>query len=225
MLGALLLFTFTGALPAATPLVSLINDTELAPPVRHGISHERSAIEAWRQLVTAAGDFYTGDLMMGVRGADLCGHWKDELTALDRDLAGLQSRRSGLKPNADAVRAPRFPPPTVAEEDPGPRVTHPPVTAAPVGRPIEITADVRDPAGVKWVRLRYRSVNQQQDYRTLQMTPTAEEHRYRATIPAEHINPVWDLMYFIEVMDEEGHGRIHPDQDHETPYIVIKLQR
>ena len=34
--------------------------------------------------------------MMGVRGADLCGHWKDELAALEKGLAALerQQRRS-----------------------------------------------------------------------------------------------------------------------------------
>jgi hypothetical protein len=32
-------------------------------------------------------------------------------------------------------------------------------------------------------------------------------------------------MYFIEVMDKQGNGRIHPDLNKTTPYIVVKLQR
>ena len=32
-------------------------------------------------------------------------------------------------------------------------------------------------------------------------------------------------MYFIEAMDNEGNGRIYPDLNKETPYIVVKLQR
>jgi hypothetical protein len=32
-------------------------------------------------------------------------------------------------------------------------------------------------------------------------------------------------MYFIEAMDNNGNGRIHPDLNHATPYIIIKLQR
>ena len=75
---------------------------------------------------------------------------------------------------------------------------HQPVTTAPAGKPLAITAEVRDPAGVKWVRLRYRSVNQHQDYRTLPMLPTEVKDQYRAVIPAEDIPPTWDLMYFIE---------------------------
>ena len=32
-------------------------------------------------------------------------------------------------------------------------------------------------------------------------------------------------MYFIEAMDNKGNGRIHPDLNLETPYVVVKLQR
>jgi hypothetical protein len=60
--------------------------------------------------------------------------------------------------------------------------------------------------GVKWVRLRYRSVNQHEDYRTLPMLATSEKDGYRAIVPSEHITPSWDLMYLIEVMDNRGKG-------------------
>ena len=97
--------------------------------------------------------------------------------------------------------------------------------AAPAGKPLVITALVRDPSGVKWVRLRYRSVNQHQDYRTLPMLPTGRKDQYRAVIPAEDVVPTWDLMYLIEAMDNRGNGRIHPDLNRETPYIVVRLTR
>jgi hypothetical protein len=32
-------------------------------------------------------------------------------------------------------------------------------------------------------------------------------------------------MYFIEAIDENGSGRIYPDLNRETPYIVVKLRR
>jgi len=203
----------------------LFERTRDSSALDQAIAHERSAIEAWRQLVAAAGDFYTEDLMMGVRGADLCGHWKDELTALEWDLTTLERRHHELKANPDAARAPRFPPAVAAGDGSAPLVMHQPVTTAPVGQPIAVTAEVRDPAGVKWVRLRYRSVNQRQDYRSLAMSPTGDKDQYRAVIPAEDFSPTWDLMYFIEAMGKNGNGRIHPDLDHETPYIVVKLRR
>jgi len=203
----------------------LFERTKDAKALNEAIAHERSAIEAWRQLVAAAGDFYTEDLMMGVRGANLCGHWKDELTALERDLATLQLRQRELKPDPDARPAPRFPPLAVTGDGSAPLVIHQPVTAAPAGQPIEITTEVHDPADVKWVRLRYRSVNQHQDYRTLPMLSTGEKDQYRTVIPADDIPSTWDLMYFIEAMDKDGNGRIHPDLNKDTPYIVVKLQR
>jgi hypothetical protein len=86
-------------------------------------------------------------------------------------------------------------------------------------------AQVRDPAGVKWVNLRYRGVNQQQDYRTLPMLPIGGNDRYQAVIPAEEIVPTWDLMYLIEVMDKQDNGAMFPDLNRETPYIVVRLAR
>jgi hypothetical protein len=189
------------------------------------IAQERSAVEAWRQLVAAAGDFYADDLMMGVRGASLCGHWKDELAALETGLAALERQRREFKTTAGGKTAPRYRPVAAAGDGAAPVVVHQPVTTAPVGKPLTITAEVSDPFGVKWVRLRYRSMNQHQDYRTLPMLPTGEKDQYRAVIPAEEIAPTWDLMYFIEAMDKNGNGRIHPDLNKETPYVVVKLQR
>jgi hypothetical protein len=104
-----------------------------------------------------------------------------------------------------------------------PMAKHQPVTFAPAGQPLRITAEVTDPSGVKWVRLRYRSVNQQLDYEVLPMTAEAN-NRYEATVPAEQINPKFDFMYFIEVMDNAGNGRIYPDLNTQTPYVVVKHQ-
>jgi hypothetical protein len=160
-----------------------------------------------------------------VRTADLCGHWKDELAALERGLAELARRQGDLKSSPAGKAAPRFPPSTISGDGTAPQVSHRPVLAAAIGKPLVVSAEVRDPAGVKWVRLRYRSVNQHQDFRTLPMLPTGEKNLYEAVIPADEIVPTWDLMYFIEAMDQDGNGRIHPDLDTETPYVVVKLQR
>jgi len=188
------------------------------------INHERSAVEAWRELVAAAGDFYAEDLMMGVRGADLCGHWKDELVMLEKGLAVLETQRRNLGPGGGSNPAPRYQPSTAADSEP-PTVTHQRVLSSPAEKPLTITAEVRDAAGVKWVHLRYRSVNQHQDYRTLPMLSTGKKNIYQTVIPAEHVIPKWDLMYFIEAMDEQGNGAIYPDLEKETPYVVVKLQR
>ena len=74
-------------------------------------------------------------------------------------------------------------------------------------------------------RSRYRSVNQYEDYRTLPMLPTGDKDVYRAEVPPEHVVPAWDLMYLIEVMGNRGHGRVYPDLNTETPYVVVRLER
>ena len=52
-----------------------------------------------------------------------------------------------------------------------------------------------------------------------------EKDRYQAVIPAEQVVSKWDLMYFIETMDNHNNGRIYPDLNKGTPYIVVKLVR
>jgi len=189
------------------------------------IAHERNAVEAWRQLVSAAGDFYAPDLMMGVRGANLCGHWQDELAALDAGLAALEgSRRAGAS-KTPTQTAPPFPPSASRGDGRAPEVIHQPVTAAQAGQPVVITARATDADGVKWVRLRYRSVNQHLDYRALPMERTGATDEYRAVIPADEVPPTWDLMYFLEVMDRVGNGRIYPDLNEATPYWIVPLRR
>ncbi|MHC4596130.1 MAG: hypothetical protein ACYS19_14475, partial [Planctomycetota bacterium] len=106
-----------------------------------------------------------------------------------------------------------------------PLLRHSPVTSARHQRPLTVTAQVSDTSGVKWVRLRYRSVNQYQDYKTLDMTETNAKGRYKAVVPAEDVPAKWDFMYFFEVMDNKGNGKIYPDLEEEAPYIVVKLWR
>jgi len=48
---------------------------------------------------------------------------------------------------------------------------------------------------------------------------------YQATIPADQINPTWDLMYLLEFMDNNNKGFIYPDLNKETPYVIVKLER
>jgi hypothetical protein len=187
------------------------------------IGYEREAVAAWRKLVEAAGDVYAEDLMMGARSAGLCGHWRDELAALEKGVAALERQRGALPEAKGTKAAPRYQ--AAAGAGDPPVVAHRPITTAPAGKPLPITAEVRAPAGVKWVRLRYRGVNQQLDYQTLALEPTGKEDQYQAVVPADQLAPKWDFMYFIEVMDKRGTGRIYPDLNRETPYVVVRLTR
>jgi hypothetical protein len=193
----------------------------------NALAGEQSAIAAWRQLVEAAGDMYADDLMMGARTASLCGHWKDELAALEKGLAALKLQRSALPAaeNSQQHIAPPHVGPTTMAAGQSPVVVHTPIATAPAGKALTIAAEVRAPSGVKWVRVRYRSVTQFEDFQTLPMLATGKKDQYQAVIPADQVVPKWDFMYLIEVMDNQGHGRIYPDLNKDTPYIVVRLVR
>jgi hypothetical protein len=111
----------------------------------------------------------------------------------------------------------------VTNDDQPPTLKQKPVLAAEPLKPLRIVADVEDPSGVKWVRLRYRGLSEHQDFQVLNMLPTGQGSEYEATIPGENIDPHFDLMYFIEVMDNAGNGKIYPNLYKETPYAVVKV--
>ena len=54
------------------------------------------------------------------------------------------------------------------------------------------------------------------------MLPTGSGDTYRATVPGDHVRREWDFMYYIEAMDADGNGRIYPDLERETPYVVLR---
>jgi len=104
-------------------------------------------------------------------------------------------------------------------------ISHEPVTSVAVGKPLTIKVKVSALSGVKWVRLRYRSVNQEQEYQMLSMLSSGEKDVYQVVLPADKINPKWDFMYLIEIMDNKGNGTIYPDLNKNTPYVVVNLNR
>ena len=186
------------------------------------IAGERSSIEAWRQLVVAAGDVYAPDLMMGARSRNLCGHWRDELAGLESGLTALEQERKAAPSVAINIS-----PSNGFAGDPQQRpvVIFQPLTTAPAGNPITITAEAHAPSGIAWIHLRYRSVNQYLDYKTLPKQPAGGNGHYVATIPANEIPPTWDFMYLFEVMDNQGNGAVYPDLNKTTPYVIVHLAR
>jgi hypothetical protein len=187
------------------------------------IAHERLAIREWEDIVHAAGDVYANNLMMGRRSMDLTGNWSDELAALKKGLAKVEQERRDFKTNGVNVVA--IPNRNSSAHHEVPVVQHKAVLAARPGEPLRITAKVTAASGVKWVRLRYRAVNQYENYETLPMNQVGSSDEYEATVPGDKIASRWDFMYYFEVMDNAGNGKIYPDFEKETPYVVVKLER
>jgi hypothetical protein len=128
------------------------------------------------------------------------------------DLEKLLQERRSAKDSADD----RVIPSITSDVASSPPVAElQPVSPASPGRELVLAARISAPAGVKWARLRYRHLNQYEDYEMAEMTLDAATGLYKGMIPAAFIDPKWDLMYFVEVVDRAGDGRIFPDLERE----------
>lgn len=99
------------------------------------------------------------------------------------------------------------------------------IKSAPLNKALKISTTSDDPSGVQTVMLRYRRVSQFEDYQAEHMILNSESDRYEASIPAEFFDGKYDVMYFIEVTDTKGNGRIFPDMEKEAPYVIVHLER
>lgn len=113
---------------------------------------------------------------------------------------------------------------TVTSDNDPPVVRHEAVRKAEPGKPLVILAEAEDASGVEALHVRYRGLNQHQDFASLRMLSTGQRGQYRAEIPGEAIDGRWDFMYFIEAADRRGNAAIYPDLEQETPYVVVVTQ-
>ena len=113
----------------------------------------------------------------------------------------------------------------INDDDRPPALAAVPIRSAEPSQPLRVRALVQDPFGVKWVHLLYRGVSEHQDLAALNMVPTGSADEYEATIPGIEVDPHFDLMYFFEVMDNNGNGKVYPDMDKETPYTLVKVKQ
>jgi hypothetical protein len=186
------------------------------------IVNEKRAIQAWGDIVGAAGDIYSDNLAFGVADTGFPRHWKEELGLLQREFGQLEAERrsaqgrAGAAPARILVRGPNDKPPLAKLE---------PVSTAEPGRDVVVGAKVSAAAGVKWVRLRYRHLTQFEDYQTAEMRLDPQTGLHVGRIPASFIDPKWNLMYFVEVMDNKGFGRMYPDLETDIPYVVVSVKR
>lgn len=105
-----------------------------------------------------------------------------------------------------------------------PHVIHDPVTEWNLGRDLIIRAEVEDRSAIDRVMLHYRPTRQALEYSRVDMLPD-ETGRYTAVIPGEAFTREFDLIYFIEAIDEFGNGCFFPEPEREDPHLVVKVRR
>jgi hypothetical protein len=208
--------------PAAVSYCLFLRTQDIAA-LDEAIAHEQKAAEAWQQIVNAAGDMYADKILIGKN--PLSGHWRDELVLLNKGIERLKEQRANFKPNGAVKLSPKYKASADGANNKYFIFNHHAVNNIPAGQQVAIKIKVSAPAGVKWVHLQYRAVNQYKDFEMLPMTLTSEKDVYQATIPAEKIDTRYNLMYLVEVMDNNGKGFIYPDLNRETPYKVVNFIR
>jgi hypothetical protein len=212
---------YAARLPAAVAY-NLYKESGDTASFDEAIAGEKRAVQAWREIVAAAGDVYNDRLPFGARAVGFRQHWREELALLEQDFEQLTAERAkaaprtGAKPVPAAVRDPNLKPPAVTLE---------PAQTAEPGRDLRIVARAASPAAVKWMRLRYRHISQYEDYQTAEMAFDSKTGVYAAAIPAAFIDPKWDLMYFVEAVGKDGAGRMYPDLEREMPYVIVPVKR
>jgi len=139
-------------------------------------------------------------------------------------------RRSRLP---DAGAEPHFFTLTAVDRSIGPRILHDPPAGAEPGKDIVIRADIRSSRPLSRARLHYRHTNQFASYRTAHMELERADGRrtgagrYTAAIPGDYVVPEWDIMYYLEAVDEAGCGAFYPPSDwiRRIPYCVVRTAR
>lgn len=107
-----------------------------------------------------------------------------------------------------------------------PHIEFYPLTRPRPGQPVEIHVVASDESGIKWVRLRYRHLTQYEDYKSIDMSVSENgAGDYKGVIPGNFVEFEWDLMYFIEAMDQNGNARMYPEFEKGMPYKIIELDR
>jgi len=173
------------------------------------IHHEKWAIRAWKSIVESAGDVYCDDLMMGRRGSDLSGHWRDELVKLENGLEKLVQQRKAFQPKLT---------------DDNPVIAHVPdrrmspnLVNTVVLFATTIRATISGKRPIDQARIAYRIGSGDWQYK--EMTPEEKgPYVYTAVTPTSMA--VEGMSYFIEAVDQSGARTTFPAAGEDDPIVV-----
>ena len=178
------------------------------------VGAERTALASWGRLADAASGVYSSSLPFGARPY-FPRHWSEELERMRTEVDALAASRPATP---DAAPFPAVPATAAL-----PVVTIEPSPVADPGRDLPVLVRVSGGAP-RSVKLRYRHMTQYENYASLPMA-AGTGGAFTATIPGAFVTKDWDVMYFVEVITNDGAGRNYPDLDKETPYVIVPVRR
>jgi hypothetical protein len=198
------------------------------PALAQALKSQHATRAAWSELADAAKNIYRSDVTFGPEYFQR-GHWLDRLAAMDEDIADMEAVSTQIftRSPTPAVTDPKvieqamhavlekpkhIEPPLLAE-------FHTPPNSFQRGQPLAIVAHAPKVAGV---RLRYRHVNQAENWRMIDMELTGGN--YAATIPADYMDSPFPLQYHFQLRDGSGGARLFPGLQpgwRGQPYFVV----
>jgi hypothetical protein len=191
--------------------------------LERALKHHVAAQDAWQAIAAQASGVYVKDLTFG-RDRYLRGHWADRLPAMEVDRAEMRKAKPAAVPaggggngsgEAAALLAALS-----AVPAPRPRGQHTPPARFRRGQPLPLELSA---GGVTSARLRYRHVNQSEEYRTAEMS--ADGGRFRSEIPGDYTDSRYPLLYFFELRDGSGRAWLYPGFEADLsnqPYFVVR---
>jgi hypothetical protein len=175
------------------------------------VDHLESARSAWAGIVATTKDVYR-DLAFGELLSEY-GHWQDRLTAIDTDLTALRELSESTPANATSAIA------SIPRGD-RPVVRHQPVPSFARGADVRITVAAD---GLAAITLRYRHLNQGEDFRQIAMTGSGGE--FTAAIPGSYTDSPYPLVYYFVARVVGGDAWLVPGLDEtlaNQPYHVVR---
>ena len=195
------------------------------PALEAALQLNRDACAAWAEFAAAAKGIYRDDVTFGPEYFQH-GHWLDRLAAMDADIADLEKLldQTPASPKMDT---------NVTEAAVGKAVgkqenekhsllvgLHEPPASFRHGESVNIAVHAPKVAGV---RLRYRRVNQAEEWQMVEMERSGKE--FRAEIPASYTDSPFSLQYHFQIRTSSGDVRLHPGLEHPwhgQPYYFVR---
>ena len=211
-------------------LFAIYQRSQYPPALEAALKANRAARATWTELANSAKGIYRDDVTFGPEYYQR-GHWQDRLKAMDDDLADMEAKlarptdnntTAALKADPKLVEQAMhavFENPKSASPPPLADFHQPPPTFKR-GQPLAIAVHAPKLAGV---RLRYRRVNQAEDWRMIEMEQTGKD--LRAEIPGAYTDSPFPVQYHFQIRDGSGKVGLLPGLYpgwHGQPYFVAR---
>jgi len=180
--------------------------------------HQQLAVEQWNELARL-GEQTFKPFVDTLRLKTEAYTWAAEAAKCRVDGTSLQDQLKPLDEIADAAPM-GFDPKLLAPrgDRTGPTFAEPKATLSRALRGVKtltVSAGVRDPAGLKMVRLRYKPLQSETDWSEIEMQQ--RNGTCTASIPVFPIG----LMWCLEALDADDNGTMWPDFRSDIPYRVV----